>query len=202
MQQRASAEAGGGSAAASSDSDDSDGGTDVSSDNELQLPPPRQGDSKIPASLSTVWAKRLGQSSVPAAGLYPVAPIAEVSPSTRAAGQPPPPAAPAGPVSALGRCGARVCGMLDSLLAAIPIALLSYATCMSYAMLIVEGARPLTQGGLSAELVVAMQLLGSALSGIAHALGSGSRYTIASGDVSVAVFYGTWVSHIYNDDEV
>ena len=38
-----------------------------------------------------------------------------------------------------------------------------------------------------------MQLLGSTLSGIAHALGSGSRYTIASGDVSVAVFYGAWV---------
>ena len=40
------------------------------------------------------------------------------------------------------------------------------------------------------------------MAGIAHARSSGSRYTIASGDVSVAVFYGTWVSHIYDDDEV
>jgi hypothetical protein len=31
-------------------------------------------------------------------------------------------------------------------LAALPIALLSYATSTSYAMLIVEGARPLTPG--------------------------------------------------------
>ena len=40
------------------------------------------------------------------------------------------------------------------------------------------------------------------MAGIAHARSSSSRYTIASGDVSVAVFYGTWVSHIYDDDEV
>jgi hypothetical protein len=192
---RGSAEEGGGSG--SSDSDESeDGNTDLSSDDELALPPPRQGN-LIPASLSTVWAKRWG-SSVPAAGLYPVAPLADGSPTARQQQ----PAAPVKPVSAWGGCGARVCAALDSLLAAIPIALLSYATSTSYAMLIVEGARPLTRGGLSAELVVAMQLLGSALSGIAHARGSGSRYTIASGDVSVAVFYGTWVSHVYNDDAV
>ena len=35
----------------------------------------------------------------------------------------------------------------SSVLAALPIALLSYATSTSYAMLIVEGARPLTPGG-------------------------------------------------------
>ena len=121
-------------------------------------------------------------------GLYPVAPLAEAS---AASNHQPPPTVPY--VSACGRCGARVCSALDGLMAAIPIALLSYATSTSYAMLIVEGARPLSPGGLSAELVVAMQLLGSAISGIAHALGSGSSYTVASGDVSVAVFYGTWV---------
>ena len=180
-----------GGSGSSDDSDDPDDGTDLSSSDELaMLPPARSND--IPSSTSTIWAQRW-KSSIPAVGLYPVAPLIEEA-STSAAPPQQPPGAPH--VSACGRCRARVCVALDSLLAAIPIALLSYATSTSYAMLIVEGT------AMQAELVVAMQLLGSALSGVAHAVGSGSRYTVASGDVSVAVFYGTWVSHVYNDPEV
>ena len=143
---RRDAAAAGGSAS-SSDSDGSDDGdAHLSSDDERPSPRGRHGGQAIPASLSTVWAKRWG-SSVPAVGLYPGAPLRERSPSARPPQPPPPPATPVRPASGwCGRCGARACAALDSLLAALPIALLSYATSTSYAMLIVEGARPLTPG--------------------------------------------------------
>jgi hypothetical protein len=130
-------------------------GITTSSDEEGPTTPKQQG--TIPSSTSTIWAQRW-KSSVPAAGLYPVAPLAE-EPST------PPPAKPP---ARLGAC-AMVLSAVSELMAAIPIALLSYATSTSYAMLIVEGT------AMEAELVVAMQLFGSAVSGVAHALGSGSR---------------------------
>ena len=144
---RRDAAAAGGSAS-SSDSDGSDDGdAHLSSDDERPSPSGRHGGQAIPASLSTVWAKRWG-SSVPAVGLYPGAPLRDLSPSARPPQPPPPPATPVRPASGwCGRCGARACAALDSLLAALPIALLSYATSTSYAMLIVEGARPLTPGG-------------------------------------------------------
>ena len=149
-----------GGPASSSDSDGSDDGdAHLSSDDERPSPSGRHGGQAIPASLSTVWAKRWG-SSVPAVGLYPGAPLRELSPSARPPQPPPPPATPGRPASGwcgrcgwtgwCGRCGARACAALDSLLAALPIALLSYATSTSYAMLIVEGARPLTPGAVRA----------------------------------------------------
>lgn len=70
-----------------------------------------------------------------------------------------------------------------TMLTALPIAILSYATITTYALMIVEGS------DLPRELVVSIQLFSSVVSGIFLALTSECPQTIASSDVSIALFY-------------
>ena len=75
-------------------------------------------------------------------------------------------------------------------LAAIPIAMLSYATMTTYALLIVEGTT------LPRELMVSIQLLSSVVSGVLLALFSECPLSIAAADVSIALFYQVCVSQV------
>ncbi|KAL1504082.1 hypothetical protein AB1Y20_010492 [Prymnesium parvum] len=176
----------------------------------------------VPSSRSTFFAHLVGgaHSSVPASGILGI-PEGNSSRASQGAKHAEPtvtaPASMAGrgsmaengaalrrSVGAAADSATRTCdrlpdlaaSLMSNVLTAIPIAILSYATITTYALMIVEGS------DLPRELVVSIQLFSSVVSGIFLALTSECPQTIASSDVSIALFYQVWVVQVYTNPRV